>query len=832
MPKPTYFVDDRLVPRIKQILRACNGRASVSYLTEELQTQYGEYARKKKNALVKSVEKGLAVARKELQKEGIQISTNGSSSSDSEADFEADQHKGTNIMNSMIINMYKQGQPTTPISGHKVVNSAYITSVSSSVDSQRSSPKLSGAHAESNDFRSRESLKWCIDRKSNTSTPAEKMELDASHNNSIHLATGHNHIGLVDGDASSDKNVENVDSAKSGQPKKRRRESPDGLKRKKQKKPVYPDVTFSDVGGNESVLEHLRKRCYFLKHPALLQLMKNLPRSFLFHGPTGCGKSLLAKSIAGEYKVPLLSVTATELVGGISGDSEANIRDLFNQAAELAPCILLIDDVDAIATKRETATKGMESRVVTQLSSSMDDLKSKNLPVLMICTTSRPNSLDEAFRRTERFDLEFALRYPNRDARKSILQTLCQGVPLAEDVSLSAIADLTPGFVGSDLKSLIISTNACTLHRAISEYVMRKQTNVVNGSTVQDVEFTQEDICKLDIARSMADFQEAMIEVKPTAKQEDVILVPSTTWDDIGGLNSIRDKLNLCIMERTKRPELYQALGMTSALGVLLVGPPGCGKTSVARAVANEAGINFLYIKGPELLNKYVGESEKNVRDLFKKAGSLAPCIIFFDEIDSICPKRSSGSEEGSASRVTNQLLLEMSGLEQRTEVYIMAATNKLDCLDPALLRPGRMDKIIYVGLPSPEGRVEILKAHTKNGMRPKLADDVDLDYIGKDRRCNGFSGADLGNLVQVAREACMEQIIKSTDATHPFVMPVVNKDHFETAFKSVSASVGAEAKKNYEAVKRLLENRTDKKDMAEIIADSRSDVRPSKDLA
>lgn len=335
--------------------------------------------------------------------------------------------------------------------------------------------------------------------------------------------------------------------------------------------------------------------------------------------------------------------------------------------------------------------------------------------------------------------------------------------------------------------------------------------------------FSQEDVDKFEVKFTKADFQKAMTEVKPTAKQEDVTMVPNITWDDIGGLDNIRKKLNLCIMERTKRPELYQAIGMTSAAGVLLVGPPGCGKTSVARAVANEAGINFLYIKGAEVLNKYVGESEKNVRDLFKRAGSLAPCVIFFDEIDSICPRRSTSSDETSTSRVTNTLLLEMSGLEQRTEVYVIAATNRLDRLDRAFLRPGRMDKIIYVGLPNPSSRVEILKALTKNGTRPNLSEDVSLERIGMDSRCEGFSGADLANLIQVSQESCLEEIIESTSASDPCGVPMVTNAHFEEAFDSVNASVDKESKRNYEAVKKLLEKKTAKKEMASLESDAKS---------
>ncbi|XP_005106474.1 nuclear valosin-containing protein-like [Aplysia californica] len=809
MPKPNYFLDDRLVPRIKQVIKAHNGRISVGRVAEELQSQHSIYARKKKNAFLKSVEKGFSFAAKELEKEGIFVSKGDDASDDSDTDSELVQYEDKNIMNSMITSMYRQN---TPGAGSPMARE------SASQQTPTKKHVQNGQATGSDASRSGTPQSWFIDRGKDGS--AKKPSQSDQKEGQSEVERGR------------ESQQDEIEPNKKERPKKRRRDSPEGTrKRKKERQVVNPTTTFANVGGNESILQHLEERCQFLEYPELLPKIKgDVPKSFLFHGPTGCGKTLLANAIAGEYKLPLLGMTATELVGGISGDSEANIRELFQQAAELAPCVLFVDDVDAIATKREIATKGMESRVVTQLANSMDELRGKNLPVLMICATNRPNSLDEAFRRTGRFDIEYAMRFPNRDARKSILEALCQGVLLSDNVSLSEIADLTPGYVGCDLKTLISITNACALNRIISD--LKKEGKALVPETPssegeaeckrQKLMFTPEEVENFEVKLTKSDFQKAMTEVKPTAKQEDVTLVPNTTWDDIGGLDSIRKKLNLCIMERTKRPELYQAIGMTSAAGVLLVGPPGCGKTSVARAVANEAGINFLYIKGAELLNKYVGESEKNVRDLFKRASSLAPCVIFFDEIDSICPRRSSGSDENSTSRVTNQLLLEMSGLEQRTEVYVIAATNRLDRLDKAFLRPGRMDKIIYVGLPNSGSRVEILHALTKNGTRPKLAGDVFLDRIGQDKRCDGFSGADLANLLQVAREACLEEIIESTEASEPCVVPVVSNSHFERAFDSVSASVDSESKRNYEAVRKLLENKTAKKDMASLESDAR----------
>ncbi|XP_059148274.1 nuclear valosin-containing protein-like isoform X2 [Physella acuta] len=770
MPKPAYFLDDRLVPRIKQILKAEAHPMTAHDVAERLLEQYSDYARKKKNMFLKSVEKGFVKACQELVQEGM-------STADSNSEDDSSLGVDKNIMNNMISQMYRRNDCVTEDSAGLKVGGTSQNILLEISQADRNAPPPTQA-----------------DRNAPPPTQADRNAPPPTQ-------ADRNAPPLTQ----ADRNAPPPTQADRNAPPRKRKRLPQALEERKIRQLVHPGVTFESIGGNTHILKHIEERCHFLAYPELLEKIKgDLPKCFLFHGPTGCGKTLLANAIAGEYKLPLLAMTATELIGGISGDSESNIRDLFLQAAESAPCVLLIDDIDAIATKRETASKGMETRLVTQLANSMDDLRSKNVCVLVICATNRPNSLDEAFRRTGRFDIEYALRFPNREGRKSILDALCRDVVLGEDVSLSDVADLTPGYVGSDLKTLISITNACAFNRKLLELAGPPEGN----KRLRKVIFSAEDLDNFQLTLLKSDFQKAMTEVKPTAKQEDVLLVPNTTWDDIGGLDNIRKQLNLCIMERTKRPELYQALGMSSAAGVLLVGPPGCGKTSVARAVANEAGINFLYIKGPELLNKYVGESEKNVRDLFKRAGSLAPCVIFFDEIDSICPRRSSSSEENSTSRVTNQLLLEMSGLEQRTEVYVIAATNRLDRLDKAFLRPGRMDKIIYVGLPTPNGRVEILRALTKNGTRPKLATDVDLNKIGRDKRCDGFSGADLGNLVQVAREVCLEQIIEATATYDGSFLPQVNLAHFEVAFGKVKPSVDNEAKRNYEAVRKLLEHK------------------------
>ncbi|KPP67594.1 hypothetical protein Z043_113794, partial [Scleropages formosus] len=563
----------------------------------------------------------------------------------------------------------------------------------------------------------------------------------------------------------------------------------------------HPSVTFEDIGGNEEMLKEVCKLLIHMRHPEVYQQLGVVPpRGFLLHGPPGCGKTLLAHAVAGEMALPLLKVSAPELVSGVSGESEQKLRELFEQAVTNAPCILFIDEIDAITPKREVASKDMERRIVAQLLTCMDDLNSLAVTaqVLVIGATNRPDSLDPALRRAGRFDREVCLGIPDEGARLRILKTLCRKLTLPTDFDFQLLARLTPGYVGADLMALCREAAMNAVNRAL--FQLKQKDLQVNTSepltqngllspaqvvaaqdsntsapeaqilhTLQSDDFCllpQDELCSLlsllksDTALSgeqlsnlcilMSDFQESLSCVQPSAKREGFATVPDVTWADIGALQDIREELTMAILAPVRSPEQFKALGLTAPAGVLLAGPPGCGKTLLAKAVANESGLNFISVKGPELLNMYVGESERAVRQVFQRGRNSAPCVIFFDEIDALCPRRS-GHESGASVRVVNQLLTEMDGLETRRQVFIMAATNRPDIIDPAVLRPGRLDKTLYVGLPLPSDRHAILLTVTKGGMRPPLEADVNLEEIAYDERCDCFTGADLSALVREA---------------------------------------------------------------------------------
>ncbi|NXN16437.1 NVL protein, partial [Indicator maculatus] len=536
----------------------------------------------------------------------------------------------------------------------------------------------------------------------------------------------------------------------------------------------HPSVKFEDVGGNDETLKEICKMLIHLRHPEVYnQLGVVPPRGFLLHGPPGCGKTLLAQAIAGELELPMLKVAATEMVSGVSGESEQKLRELFEQAVSSAPCVLFIDEIDAITPKREVASKDMERRIVAQFLTCMDDLNSVALStqVLVIGATNRPDSLDPALRRAGRFDREICLGIPDEQAREKILQTLCRKLKLPESFEFNHLARLTPGYVGADLMALCREAAMCTVNRVLlkSEKQERKHMHS-EGNTAEESMGIETDIVDelqrlLDLLKKqdplpeeqlqklcieMNDFIVALSSVQPSAKREGFVTIPDVTWADIGALEDVREELTMAILAPVRNPEQFKALGLTTPAGVLLAGPPGCGKTLLAKAVANESGLNFISVKGPELLNMYVGESERAVRQVFQRARNSAPCVIFFDEVDALCPRRSD-RESGASVRVVNQLLTEMDGLENRQQVFIMAATNRPDIIDPAILRPGRLDKTLYVGLPPPEDRLAILKTITKDGTRPPLETDVSLEEIAYSQHCDCYTGADLSALVREA---------------------------------------------------------------------------------
>uniref|UniRef100_A0A8C0IYK2 Nuclear VCP like n=1 Tax=Chelonoidis abingdonii TaxID=106734 RepID=A0A8C0IYK2_CHEAB len=542
-------------------------------------------------------------------------------------------------------------------------------------------------------------------------------------------------------------------------------------KRRKRRKEESQDV-------DEEIESEVCKMLIHVRHPEVYNHLGVVPpRGFLLHGPPGCGKTLLAQAIAGELELPMLKVAATEIVSGVSGESEQKLRELFEQAVSNAPCILFIDEIDAITPKREVASKDMERRIVAQLLTCMDDLNNlaATAQVLVIGATNRPDSLDPALRRAGRFDREICLGIPDEAARERILQTLCRKLRLPESFDFHYLAHMTPGYVGADLMALCREAAMCTVNRVLIKLVgspnrrdqelhMQHRENSLRSSDElqrllellkEQDPMLEEQLQKLCI--EMNDFIVALSSVQPSAKREGFVTVPDVTWADVGALEDIREELTMAILAPVRNPEQFKALGLTAPAGVLLAGPPGCGKTLLAKAVANESGLNFISVKGPELLNMYVGESERAVRQVFQRARNSAPCVIFFDEVDALCPRRSD-REAGASVRVVNQLLTEMDGLENRQQVFIMAATNRPDIIDPAILRPGRLDKTLYVGLPPPVDRLAILKTITKDGTRPPLDVDVNLEEIAYDQRCDRYTGADLSALVREASVCALRQ--------------------------------------------------------------------------
>uniref|UniRef100_A0A671T7P2 AAA+ ATPase domain-containing protein n=1 Tax=Sinocyclocheilus anshuiensis TaxID=1608454 RepID=A0A671T7P2_9TELE len=548
---------------------------------------------------------------------------------------------------------------------------------------------------------------------------------------------------------------------------------------------IRPSVRLSCSHTSACLLQEVCKLLIHTRHPEVYQRLGVVPpRGFLLHGPPGCGKTLLAQAVAGEVGLPMLKVSAPELVSGVSGESEQKLRELFEQAISSAPCILFIDEIDAITPKREIASKDMERRIVAQLLTCMDDLNSLSEPaqVLVIGATNRPDSLDPALRRAGRFDREICLGIPDEAARLKILKTLCRKITLPEDFDYRQLARLTPGYVGADLMALCREAAMSAVNRILLQPSSEDVTPPVPDleqllSLLKRKEVLSEEqlsgLCVL-----MSDFRTTLARVQPSAKREGFATVPDVTWEDVGALQDIREELNMAIMAPINNPEHFRALGLSTPAGVLLAGPPGCGKTLLAKAVANESGLNFISVKGPELLNMYVGESERAVRQVFQRGRNSAPCVIFFDEIDALCPRRSE-HESGASARVVNQLLTEMDGMGNRQQVFMMAATNRPDIIDPAVLRPGRLDKTLYVGLPPPADRHAILVTITKNGTKPLLDSDVNLEEIAHDACCNTH--------------------------THDHLDIRVSRIHFEDAFKKVRPSVSKKDQIMYEKLKETL---------------------------
>ncbi|XP_027362401.1 cell division control protein 48 homolog C isoform X2 [Abrus precatorius] len=556
---------------------------------------------------------------------------------------------------------------------------------------------------------------------------------------------------------------------------------------------------FRDLGGMKEVVEELKMEVIVpLYHPQLPRQLGVRPMAgILLHGPPGCGKTKLAHAIANETSLPFYQISATEVVSGVSGASEENIRELFSKAYRSAPSIVFIDEIDAIASKRENLQREMEKRIVTQLMTCMDQSNSSDdcRPgyVLVIGATNRPDAVDPALRRPGRFDREIIIGIPDESSREEILSVLTSNLRLEGLFDLRKIARSTPGFVGADLAALVNKAGNLAMKRIIDER-KRKLSQDIMSKHAEDwwkEPWLPGEINKLAI--KMSDFEEAVKTVQPSSRREGFSSIPNVKWEDVGGLDLLRQEFERYIVRRIKYPEHYEGLGVDLETGFLLYGPPGCGKTLIAKAVANEAGANFIHIKGPELLNKYVGESELAVRTLFSRARTCAPCILFFDEVDALTTKR--GKEGGWViERLLNQLLVELDGAEQRRGVFVIGATNRPEVMDRAVLRPGRFGKLLYVPLPSPDERVLILKALARK--KPVDA-TVDLSAIGKMEACENLSGADLAALMNEAAMAALEENLTSFETTCNTSTIKIN--HFEVALSKVSPSVSDMQKQYYQ---------------------------------
>jgi len=495
------------------------------------------------------------------------------------------------------------------------------------------------------------------------------------------------------------------------------------------------DVTYEDIGGLKEEVQKVREMIEIpLKRPELFERLGiSPPKGVLMHGPPGTGKTLLAKAVANETDAHFISIQGPEIMSKYVGGSEERLRELFEEAEENAPSIVFIDEIDAIAPKREEVSGEVERRVVAQLLTLMDGLKTRG-QVVVIGATNRPDALDPAIRRGGRFDREIEIGVPDKDGRQEVLQIHTRGMPLDEKVDLEEIAETTHGFVGADLETLC------------KEAAMRVLRRVLPNIKPEE-EIPQEILQEMIIQKS--DFREALREIQPSALREVLVQVPNVKWDDIGGLESAKQELREAVEWPLKYPDSFERFGVRPPKGVLIYGPPGTGKTLLAKAVANESESNFIAVKGPELLSKWVGESEKGVREVFRKARQTAPTVIFFDEIDALASTRAGGStDSGVTQRVVNQLLTEIDGMEELQDVAVIAATNRADILDPALVRPGRFDRHVKIEEPDEKGRLEIFKVHTA---KMPLADDVDLQRLAKNTE--GYVGSDIE---AVSREAVM----------------------------------------------------------------------------
>ncbi|MDM7275133.1 MAG: CDC48 family AAA ATPase [Thermoprotei archaeon] len=525
-----------------------------------------------------------------------------------------------------------------------------------------------------------------------------------------------------------------------------------------------PKVTYEDIGGLSHVIARVRELVELpLRHPELFKRLGiEPPKGILLYGPPGNGKTLLAKAVANESDAHFIAINGPEIMSKFYGESEQRLREIFEEAKKNAPAIIFIDEIDAIAPKRDEVVGEVERRVVAQLLALMDGLESRG-QVIVIAATNRINAVDPALRRPGRFDREIEVPLPDKQGRLEILQIHTRHMPLAEDVDLAKLADMTKGYTGADLAALAREAAMYALRRYLPEIDIEQEKI--------PVEVLEEMVVKME------DFLAAFKEITPSGLREIQVEIPEVKWNDIGGLESVKQELREIVEWPLKYPEIFAKVGVKPPKGVLLFGPPGSGKTLLAKAVATEGGANFIAVRGPEVLSKWVGESERAIREIFRKARQYSPAIVFFDEIDAIAYIR--GTDIGSSrvgERIVSQLLTEMDGIADLQGVIVIAATNRPDMLDPALLRPGRFEKIIYVPPPDAKGRLEILLIHTRG---VPLAEDVDIEELAK--LTEGYTGADLAALVREASMIALRENLNN---------PIVRWAHIEQALKKIRPSI------------------------------------------
>ncbi|XP_022229564.2 nuclear valosin-containing protein-like isoform X2 [Drosophila obscura] len=925
--------DHQITIRVKKYLEEHINETylDVKLMTKELMNKYPEYSRRKFGPFRQLVHQAFTIISDSYNLDKVSSSEEDCPSEDSEPPLNS-------VMNNMMNSLYSQ--PRKPLAAKQITEPIDISS-GDEIDDDSPSTTANGdaSQAPPPPVISSNSLKRLMGDMPETNLVApKKVKPNININQGpgqdstqkFQSGTGKNHHS--DGSCS---RKDQRNSSLLYQQLRQQNQSPSdrnsGRSRKNRKDLELQHITesFRDIGGMDGTLKELCEMLIHIKSPEFYFQLGLLPsRGLLLHGPPGCGKTYLARAISGQLKMPLLEVPATELIGGISGESEERIRDVFEQAMDSSPCVLFIDEIDAIGGNRQWAAKDMERRIVSQLISSLDNLKATEFgqSVVVIAATTRPDVLDPGLRRIGRFDHEIPIHIPSRKERREIMRIQCEGLSVDPKLNYDKIAELTPGYVGADLMALVCRAAAIAVKRrsmkkfrelhAASEMNMTTVTldddepndeSVAGAKADAKAEEAKDDAAKAEVEKAdgdkeekdntdgdmeekdkpdeakekadapdsdsvekgaegttngqtpdkpsdaamevdeetpvtevtqekeqeipandyyeptlaeltnfldnppeefsdpnfcltLLDFTDAIKVMQPSAKREGFITVPDTTWEDIGALQDIRDELKLAVLAPVKYPEKLERLGLTAPSGVLLCGPPGCGKTLLAKAIANEAGINFISVKGPELMNMYVGESERAVRACFQRARNSAPCVIFFDEFDSLCPKRSEGGDgNNSGTRIVNQLLTEMDGVEERKGVYILAATNRPDIIDPAILRPGRLDTILYVGLPEQNERAEILKATTKNGTRPVMADDVDLDEVAA--QTEGYTGADLAGLVKQASMYALRQSLAEDDTNLDGLC--VRRQHFRDALLQLRPSVSEQDRKVYDKLRQ-----------------------------